>query len=116
MITNGDEMKKLLAILASSLLATAYAADVQNPSSVLSASGGRYVFGQISQYRRDQYMLDTQTGRLWVSVCLKGGDQVTGCEVLALQPIAYQNDSFDGYSVLPPLATFKKQQIDHEIS
>jgi hypothetical protein len=32
---------------------------------VLSSSGGRYVFGQISSVRADQYMLDTQTGRLW---------------------------------------------------
>jgi len=32
---------------------------------ILESSGGRYVFGQISKYRRDQYMLDTKTGRLW---------------------------------------------------
>jgi len=32
---------------------------------ILESSGGRYVFGQISEYRRDQYMLDTKTGRLW---------------------------------------------------
>ena len=31
----------------------------------LSSQGGRFVFGQISDYRADQYMLDTQTGRLW---------------------------------------------------
>jgi hypothetical protein len=32
---------------------------------VLGCSGGRFVFGQISDSSKDQYMLDTQTGRLW---------------------------------------------------
>lgn len=32
---------------------------------VLSAGSQRYVFGQISDFRRDQYMLDTKTGQLW---------------------------------------------------
>ena len=38
---------------------------------VLSSPNGRYVFGQISDFRRDQYMLDTQTGRLWQIVLRK---------------------------------------------
>jgi hypothetical protein len=32
---------------------------------ILGCSGGRFVFGQISDSSKDQYMLDTQTGRLW---------------------------------------------------
>ena len=32
---------------------------------VLSSGVGRYVFGQISDSSKDQYMLDTMTGRLW---------------------------------------------------
>jgi hypothetical protein len=32
---------------------------------VLSSRNGRYVFGQVSDSSKDQYMLDTQTGRLW---------------------------------------------------
>lgn len=31
----------------------------------LSAPGGRYVFGQISESDKDKFMLDTHTGRLW---------------------------------------------------
>jgi hypothetical protein len=31
----------------------------------LATEGGRYVLGQISDARRDQYLLDTKTGRLW---------------------------------------------------
>jgi hypothetical protein len=32
---------------------------------VLCSATGRYVFGQISGSSKDQFMLDTQTGRLW---------------------------------------------------
>lgn len=34
-------------------------------ATVLGSAGGRFVFGQISDSSKDQYMLDTQTGRLW---------------------------------------------------
>ena len=36
-----------------------------SPEKVLSSGVGRYVFGQISDSSKDQYMLDTLTGRLW---------------------------------------------------
>lgn len=32
---------------------------------VLSAPGGRYVLGQISSARSDQFLLDTKSGRVW---------------------------------------------------
>lgn len=32
---------------------------------VLSSASGRFVFGQISESSKDQFMLDTFTGRLW---------------------------------------------------
>lgn len=38
-------------------------------------SGGRYQLVQISEYRRDQYLLDTQTGRLWGKVCGKNDEK-----------------------------------------
>ena len=34
----------------------------------LSSDGGRYVFGQVSEFRRDQYLLDTKTGMMWSPV------------------------------------------------
>ncbi|WP_404422972.1 hypothetical protein [Nibricoccus sp. IMCC34717] len=49
---------------------------------VLAAPGGRFVFGQISGFARHQYMLDTQTGRLWRIV-------VTNANVTALEPVPY---------------------------
>lgn len=39
------------------------------PTGVVGVPGGRFAFGQISDFRRDQYMLDTQTGRMWQIVC-----------------------------------------------
>ena len=33
--------------------------------SILSSEEGRFVFGQISASNKDQFMLDTTTGRLW---------------------------------------------------
>ena len=49
----------------------------QPQQSVLSSAQGRFVFGQISDSSKDQFMLDTVTGRLWritqradVGVCL----------------------------------------------
>jgi hypothetical protein len=49
----------------------------QPQQSVLSAANGRFVFGQISDSSKDQFMLDTFTGRLWritkrtdIGICL----------------------------------------------
>lgn len=32
---------------------------------VLSSGNGRYVLGQISEFRADRFLLDTETGRVW---------------------------------------------------
>lgn len=32
---------------------------------MLSSGNGRFVYGQIAEYTSQQFMLDTQTGRLW---------------------------------------------------
>ncbi len=51
----------------------------------------RYVFGQISDFRRDQYLLDTKTGRLWQKVCAKSGDKGSGDDncLAVLQIVPY---------------------------
>jgi hypothetical protein len=61
---------------------------------VLHSANGRYVFGQISGYARHQYMLDTQTGRLWKLV------QVKDTEATVLEPIPYSTIGGD-YSIYP---------------
>ena len=61
--------------------------------SVLAAPSGRFVFGQMSGSGEDQYMLDTQTGRLW-KLESPGGS-------LTLVPISYlAHDATK--TVLPP--------------
>jgi hypothetical protein len=52
---------------------------------VLSAAGGRFVFGQISDSGKDQFMLDTLTGRLWRI----GESSDVG---MHLRPIPYRNE------------------------
>lgn len=61
----------------------------------LSAPGGRFVFGQISSYRRDQFMLDTQTGRLWQMVCSRTDetDPKKPCLTTVLEPVSYTNQA-----------------------
>lgn len=67
----------------------------------LSSAAGRYVFGQINGMARDQYMLDTQTGRLWQLVCAKRDEADSSkCDVLVLQAVSYS--SAPGLSDLPP--------------
>ena len=51
------------------MLASSQAQEVH--PTVLSAAGGRYVFGQVNSIRSDQYLLDTQTGKLWVIRAVK---------------------------------------------
>jgi len=51
---------------------------------ILSSGVGRYVFGQISDSSKDQYMLDTLTGRLW-----RIGETSSGVH---LKEIPYRDD------------------------
>jgi hypothetical protein len=51
---------------------------------VLFSKNGRFVFGQISDSSKDQFMLDTVTGRLWRIA-------ETGEVGMFLRPIPYRN-------------------------
>jgi len=63
----------------------------QHPS--LGCPGGRFVFGQISDSSKDQYMLDTATGRLWRIA-------ESGEVGIFLRPVPYRTES-GRYSPLP---------------
>ncbi len=52
---------------------------------ILFSENGRYVFGQISDSSKDQFMLDTVTGRLWRIA-------ETGEIGIFLRAIPYRND------------------------
>lgn len=78
-------------------------ADADKKPGVLTSSSGRFVFGQISQVRRDQFMLDTQSGRLWRMACDKNSESdATQCAQLALEPIPYYGEYLGGRSYTPP--------------
>ena len=63
------------------------------PGAVIASSGGRFVFGQMSGSGEDQYLLDTQTGRLWKLQSPEGA--------LALVPVPYRAADATR-TVLPP--------------
>lgn len=88
--------RKFILILASfiSLAAgessAADAVKVQPPANKnLSSENGRFIFGQISEYRRDQYMLDTKTGRLWMIIGTSIGEGESKQEIPLLRPVLY---------------------------
>lgn len=60
-------------------------------TNVLSSDNGRYVFGQVSQARKDQYLLDTKTGKLWNVVANKEGE-------ISLSPLKVLDVYFDDKS------------------
>ena len=60
---------------------------------ILSSQNGRFVFGQVSEYRRDQFLLDTQTGRIWRIV-------EDSSKAVSLQQILFE--SIDGLKSLLP--------------
>jgi hypothetical protein len=79
-------MRVLVATLALAAFGPVLAAD-PTPLAVLSSSAGRFVFGQISGMRQDQYLLDTETGRLWAVVCVAAADGQ--CQQTVLRPVAF---------------------------
>jgi hypothetical protein len=69
--------------------------------SVLSAAGGRYVFGQLSLVRADQYLLDTKEGRLWIMSVDANGTHV-------LIEVAFENGrdpATPGHAIFNPTLT-----------
>jgi hypothetical protein len=79
----------------------AYSQTAPTPTgNTLSSPGGRYVFGQISTFRSDQYLLDAQTGRMWKLACIKG-DGVS-CEAAGLLPVIFLNENGNTIGFAPP--------------
>lgn len=70
--------------------------------SVLKSDNGRFVFGQIGPARADQFLLDTQTGRLWEIVVNKEGQQ-------KLQPVPYIQ--LAGYDAFTPDSPADVEQL-----
>ena len=94
-------MKKILMIYATVVLVSQplHAAEpvsvIPPQNKTLSSENGRFVFGQISEMRRDQYMLDTRTGRLWKLAQIVSrntdGTSAPGDGQVVLELIPYQD-------------------------
>ena len=76
---------------------------------ILSSPTGRYVFGQVSDFRADQFLLDTQTGRMWQIVVDKEG--VKKLQPLPIIQIAYVMDLF-APETASEVEAFKSYMID----
>ncbi len=74
----------------------------ESQKQVLSSPRGRFVFGQISDSSKDQFMLDTATGRLW-RIAERGDIG------LYLSSVLYCNAE-GKYTVLPEKITADKQK------
>jgi hypothetical protein len=100
---------RIRAAVASAAIASAGAAQAQSSPSFqpLVAPAGRYVLGQIDPARADQFLLDTQTGRVWQLACLEPGEGMNPCKRMILQPVLIMQD-FVGHelSPYPPATTF----------
>lgn len=56
------------------------------------ATGGRFQLIQLSEYRRDQYMIDTATGRVWEPVCSGTLNASSICEgTVRFREVAIEN-------------------------
>lgn len=60
-------------------------------------SGGRFQLIQLSDFRRDQFLLDTQTGRTWVNVCSVSKGETCIYGVWAEQDVVGLNISVGSY-------------------
>jgi len=88
-----------LVVLSTSLPSAAQEEARKSPPKMLQADGGRYVFGQLSDFRADQFMLDTKTGRLWQIVLVK--DEKGGPDLKVLQVVPYTSISDGKWSLEP---------------
>ena len=72
---------------------------------------GRYQLVQLSAMRRDQFMVDTQTGRLWEVVCTRPGKDVGECEERKLDPVMYSDKMMTQGDNVSPLSSKKAQGL-----
>lgn len=85
-------MRRALCVVAAAAAFNPFLASAEDgafPHGVLAAHGGRYVFGQVSPYAKHQYLLDTQTGRMWQLVCARQSDDGKSCAFNALDPLPF---------------------------
>lgn len=90
------KIKNLFLAAAILTIATSATANEDPSGSVIAASGGRFAFGQVSSFAKHQFLLDTQTGRLWKMVCVVEAGDITNpaakCVYNKLEPVYFGHD------------------------
>lgn len=75
----------------------AWGQDVKKAPRALSSESGRYVLGQISDSKIDQYLLDTKTGRVWqIQSAKRKTESGREYEEYVLVPILFHGSGVDG--------------------
>ncbi|MFV3409695.1 hypothetical protein ACNH6C_13870 [Bdellovibrio bacteriovorus] len=96
-------MKTLLAAIL--LFGTSAVAQKKNNES---SSGGRFQIIQLSDFRRDQYLIDTQTGKMWQKSCLIAGPDNTECAYGPWLTVDIENVTMDYGAIDKKAKTLKK--------
>ena len=91
-------MHKLIILVGAVCTMPAFAADavkIAPGAQRISTDGGRFVFGQVSEMRKDQFMLDTKTGKMWRIVYAPyknaKGEDIPGETYPILEPVLYED-------------------------
>ncbi len=84
--------------------------ELQSCPKILASPNGRYVLGQISIVREDQFLLDTKTGRVWRIVV----DPQTN--VTLLEPVFYIYPFSDGKIGVLPESIKEAQKIKSNLN
>ena len=93
------------------LAATSWGAEPPKPlpavvgpaaAKTMTGPSGRFVFGPLSEFNQEQYMFDTQTGRLWVLTKnkAKAGEESPHAPRFTLEPVPYMD--LDGKAAQQP--------------
>lgn len=81
------------------------------PALAESNSAGRYQLMQLGTMRRDQYLLDTQTGRIWQSTCYYSkSDTGNDCDVQGFGEVTVIKTDKDFTSILEQIKYLKNKE------
>lgn len=69
---------------------------------------GRYQLIQLGTFRSDQYLLDTQTGKVWRHICAIDGKQQGECDFLYWQSQTVENLTSTTKDILEFINVMKK--------
>lgn len=91
-------MKRIVVAVAIFASVSCWAQDAKRQT--LSAPGGRFVLGQIGDDASSQYLLDSQTGRVWevINITNEQGQSIA----TGLKPLRFYTPSGNSWGTEPP--------------